>query len=321
MNDMRDYLIKRILLIIPTLCMVSIIVFLMLHLIPGDIIDSIIAETAMRGGALDREEIERLLGLDVPIYVQYGRWMGDIFLHGSLGVSLRTGEAVTATILSRIGVTFELGFLAIVLALLYSLPIGIYSAIRQDSIGDYVSRSIAIILISVPIFWAATMIILYPAIWWGWSPAFEVIPFTEDPLGNLKLFVIPAFLMSMFLSGITMRMTRTMMLEVLRQDYIRTAWSKGLNERLVVMRHALKNALIPVVTIVGGELPLLVGGAVIIEQIFALPGMGRLLLTALSQRDYTLVSGVNLVIATAVVGANLLVDLSYAYLDPRVRYR
>ena len=321
MNDMRDYLIKRILLIIPTLCMVSIIVFLMLHLIPGDIIDSIIAETAMRGGALDREEIERLLGLDVPIYVQYGRWIGDIFLHGSLGDSLRTGEAVTATIISRMAVTFELGFLAIVLALLYSIPIGIYSAIRQDSIGDYISRSAAIVLISVPIFWAATMIILYPAIWWGWSPVFEVIPFTEDPLGNLKLFVIPAFLMSMFLSGITMRMTRTMMLEVLRQDYIRTAWSKGLRERVVVTRHALKNALIPVVTIVGGELPMLVGGAVIIEQIFALPGMGRLLLTALSQRDYTLVSGINLVIATAVVGANLLVDLSYAYLDPRVRYR
>ena len=318
---MRDYLIKRILLIIPTLCMVSIIVFLMLHLIPGDIIDSIIAETAMRGGALDREEIERLLGLDVPIYVQYGRWIGDIFLHGSLGDSLRTGEAVTATIISRMAVTFELGFLAIVLALLYSIPIGIYSAIRQDSIGDYISRSAAIVLISVPIFWAATMIILYPAIWWGWSPVFEVIPFTEDPLGNLKLFVIPAFLMSMFLSGITMRMTRTMMLEVLRQDYIRTAWSKGLRERVVVTRHALKNALIPVVTIVGGELPMLVGGAVIIEQIFALPGMGRLLLTALSQRDYTLVSGINLVIATAVVGANLLVDLSYAYLDPRVRYR
>ena len=318
---MRDYLIKRILLIIPTLVMVSIIVFLMLRLIPGDIVDSIIAETASRGGALDREAVERILGLDVPIYVQYGRWIGDFVLRGSLGESLRTGEPVTATILSRMGVTLELGILAIVLALLYSIPIGIYSAIRQDSVGDYLSRSVAIILISVPIFWAATMIILYPAIWWGWSPDFEDLSFTEDPLGNLKLFVIPAFLMSMFLSGITMRMTRTMMLEVLRQDYIRTAWAKGLKEGIVVTRHALKNALIPVVTIVGGELPMLVGGAVIIEQIFALPGMGQLLLMALSQRDYTLVSGINLFIATAVVGANLLVDISYAYLDPRVRYR
>ena len=318
---MRDYLIKRILLIIPTLVMVSIIVFLMLRLIPGDIIDSIIAETATRGGALDREAVERALGLDVPIYIQYGRWIGDFVLRGNLGDSLRTGEAVTETILSRMGVTFELGLLAIALALLYSIPIGIYSAIRQDSVGDYISRSIAIVLISVPIFWAATMIILYPAIWWGWSPDFEDLSFTENPLGNLKLFIIPAFLMSMFLSGITMRMTRTMMLEVLRQDYIRTAWAKGLREGIVVTRHGLKNALIPVVTIVGGELPMLVGGAVIIEQIFALPGMGQLLLKALSQRDYTLVSGINLIIATAVVGANLLVDISYAYLDPRVRYR
>ena len=318
---MRDYLIKRILLIIPTLVMVSVIVFLMLRLIPGDIIDSIIAETATRGGALDREAVERALGLDVPIYIQYGRWIGDFVLRGNLGDSLRTGEAVTETILSRMGVTFELGLLAIALALLYSIPIGIYSAIRQDSVGDYISRSIAIVLISVPIFWAATMIILYPAIWWGWSPDFEDLSFTENPLGNLKLFIIPAFLMSMFLSGITMRMTRTMMLEVLRQDYIRTAWAKGLREGIVVTRHGLKNALIPVVTIVGGELPMLVGGAVIIEQIFALPGMGQLLLKALSQRDYTLVSGINLIIATAVVGANLLVDISYAYLDPRVRYR
>ena len=319
---MHRYLIRRLLLIIPTLFIISIIVFLMLHLLPGNIVDAVMQRAVRSGGTVDREALERALGLDVPMYVQYGRWIGDIFLHGSLGVSLRnTGDAVTAKILDRMAVTFELGLLAIVTALLLGLPIGIYSAIRQDSIGDYLGRSFAIIFLAVPNFWLATMIVLYPAIWWGWSPDLEVIPFTEDPLGNLRQFIIPAFLAGMFLSGVTMRMTRTMMLEVLRQDYIRTAFAKGLKERLVVSRHALKNALIPVITLAGLELPLLVGGTVIIEQIFALPGIGRLLLDSLHIRDYTVVAGINLVIATAVVVTNLLVDMSYSYLDPRVRYR
>ena len=165
------------------------------------------------------------------------------------------------------------------------------------------------------------MVMLFPAIWWGWSPPVELIQFTEDPLGNLGQFLIPSLILGTSMSASTMRMTRTMMLEVLRQDYIRTAWSKGLTERVVVMRHALRNALIPVATIVGASLPMLVGGAVIMEQIFALPGIGHLMLTAISERDYTVVSGVNLFVATAIVVANLLVDMSYAFLDPRVRYR
>ena len=319
---MHRYLIRRLLLIIPTLFIISIIVFFMLQLLPGNIVDSVMQRAVRSGGTVDREALERALGLDVPMHVQYGRWIGDIFLHGSLGVSLRnTGDAVTTKILDRMAVTFELGLLAILTALLLGLPIGIYSAIRQDSIGDYLGRSFAIIFLAVPNFWLATMIVLYPAIWWGWTPDLEVIPFTEDPLGNLRQFIIPALLTGMFMSGVTMRMTRTMMLEVLRQDYIRTAFAKGLKERLVVSRHALKNALIPVITIAGLELPLLVGGTVIIEQIFALPGIGRLLLDSLHIRDYTVVAGINLVIATAVVVTNLLVDMSYSYLDPRVRYR
>ena len=319
---MHRYLIRRLLLIIPTLFIISIIVFFMLQLLPGNIVDSVMQRAVRSGGTVDREALERALGLDVPMHVQYGRWIGDIFLHGSLGVSLRnTGVAVTTKILDRMAVTFELGLLAILTALLLGLPIGIYSAIRQDSIGDYLGRSFAIIFLAVPNFWLATMIVLYPAIWWGWTPDLEVIPFTEDPLGNLRQFIIPALLTGMFMSGVTMRMTRTMMLEVLRQDYIRTAFAKGLKERLVISRHALKNALIPVITIAGLELPLLVGGTVIIEQIFALPGIGRLLLDSLHNRDYTVVAGINLVIATAVVVTNLLVDMSYSYLDPRVRYR
>ena len=320
---MHRYLIRRLLMMIPTLFIISIIVFLMISLIPGDVIDSMMQQGLAKraGGGLDREALERALGLDVPMYVQYGRWIGDIFLHGSLGDSLRTGEPVVTTIFGKVATTVELGLMAIVISVMMALPIGIYSAIRQDTVGDYTGRSIAIIFVAVPSFWIATMIMLYPSIWWGWSPPVPLIPFRENPLGNLGQFFIPSFILGMAMAGTTMRMTRTMMLEVLRQDYIRTAWSKGLKERLVVRRHALKNALIPVVTIVGAELPVLVGGAVIIEQIFALPGIGRLLLVSLSDRDYTLVSGVNLVIASGVVVANLLVDISYAYLDPRVRYR
>ena len=326
---MHRYVIRRSLLGIVTLLMVSIIVFLMIHLIPGDIVDSMMADADRQGGrgapamtyALTREALEEALGLDVPMHVQYGRWIGNIFRHGSLGDSLRTGQSVTALILSRIGATFELGLMAMVIGLLIALPVGIYSAIRQDTVADYLGRTIAIIGLATPNFWLATMVIIFPALWWGWSPPLQLIPFREDPLGNLGQFFIPSLILGTAMAASTMRMTRTMMLEVLRQDYIRTAWSKGLKERVVVTRHALKNALIPVVTVVGASLPILVGGAVIMEQIFALPGMGRLMLESLHRRDYTLVSGVNLVVATAIVLANLVVDISYAYLDPRVRYR
>ena len=324
---------------IVTLFMVSILVFLSIRLIPGDIVDSLIAELQRSSGTyvgvLDREALERLWGIDVPIHVQYGRWMGVLqrpdpvtgedsysgIFQGSLGTSMKQGAPVTEMILRRIAVTLELGLMAIVIACLIALPVGIYSAIRQDTVGDYVGRIVAIIGLSTPNFWLAMMVMLYPALYWGWSPPVELISFRQDPLGNLGQFIIPAVILGTSLSAMTMRMTRTMMLEVLRQDYIRTAWSKGLKERVVVTRHALKNALIPVVTIVGASLPIVIGGAVIMENIFALPGMGRLMINSLLQRDYTVVSGVNLVVATGVVVANLLVDISYAYLDPRIRYR
>ena len=317
---MRTYIIRRLLLLIPTLFIVTVVVFLFIRLIPGDVIDMMVDEMGPEAGvSLDRAAIERRLGLDMPIHVQFGRWMGDL-LQGNLGTSLRGDEPVIEQILPRLPVTLELGVFAVILGLLISLPIGIYSAIRQDAIADYVGRSLAIIFISVPSFWTATIIMVYPAIWWRWSPPMELITFAEDPLGNLRMFFLPAALLGTALSGTTMRMTRTMALEVLRQDYIRTAWSKGLNERVVVMRHALKNALIPVVTIVGFQLPILIGGSVIIEQIFVLPGIGRLLVSALSQREYHLVSAINLMLATAVIMINLMVDLTYSYLDPRVRY-
>jgi peptide/nickel transport system permease protein len=210
--------------------------------------------------------------------------------------------------------------MAIVIGLLIALPVGIYSAIRQDTAADYLGRTVAIIGMATPNFWLAIMVMIYPAIWWGWAPPMRWVPFTEDLLGNLGILIIPSLILGTASSAATMRMMRTMMLEVLRQDYIRTAWSKGLRERVVVIRHTIKNALIPVVTLIGLQLPILVGGSVIIENIFNLPGLGRLMLTALTDRDYPVISGINMFFATVVVGINLLIDLLYAYLDPRVRY-
>ena len=317
---MRAYLIRRLLLIIPTLFILTILVFLSVRFIPGDVIDAMLGKQEFMGH-VDREALERMLGLDVPGYVQYGRWMEGIFLHGTLGNSLVGGRpTVEELIIGRLPVTIELGAMAIVIGLVIALPVGIYSAIRQDTAADYAGRSIAIIGLATPNFWLALMVMIYPAIWWGWSPPMEMIPFTEDPLGNLGMFLIPSLILGTGASAGTMRLTRTMMLEVLRQDYIRTAWSKGLNERVVIIRHAIKNALIPIVTVIGMQLPILVGGAVIMENIFNLPGLGRLFLDSLARRDYPVVSGVNLVFATMVVGVNLFIDLIYPYLDPRVRY-
>ena len=321
---MRAYIIRRLLLIIPTLFILTVLVFLSIRFIPGDIIDTMVSEMILlgAGGAeIDREALERMLGLDVPVYVQYGRWIGNMLLHGTLGESLLGGWTVEERIVGRLPLTIQLGVMAIVIGLLIALPVGIYSAIRQDTAADYLGRSIAIVGLATPNFWLGLMVMLFPALWWGWSPPVQWVPFAEDPLGNLGVLIIPSLILGTASAAATMRMTRTMMLEVLRQDFIRTAWSKGLRERVVVMRHAIKNALIPVVTLVGLQLPILVGGAVIMENIFNLPGLGRLMVLALEQRDYPVVSGVNLFFGTAVVLFNLLIDLIYPFFDPRVRYQ
>ena len=317
---MKAYLIRRVLLVIPTLFILSILVFLSVRFIPGDVVDAMLGQLQSTIGRIDRAAVERRLGLDLPVYEQYGRWIGQILRHGSLGKSLWGEWTVEERILASLPVTLELGVLAIVIGLVIALPVGIYSAMRQDTVGDYAGRSLAIIGLATPNFWLAIMVILYPAIWWGWSPPMQWVPFTEDPLGNLGIFLIPSVILGTAMAAATMRMTRTMMLEVLRQDYIRTAWSKGLRERVVIIRHTIKNALIPVVTLIGLQLPILVGGAVIMENIFNLPGLGRLMLDALQHRDYPVVQGTNLFFATGVVLLNLLIDLIYPYLDPRVRY-
>ena len=321
---MRAYLIRRLLLLIPTLFLLSVLVFLSVRFIPGDVIDIMASNILGSGGAVgvvDRAAMERRLGLDLPIHVQYGRWIGGILLRGTLGESLLGGWRIEKRLFDRLPITLELGVMAILIGLVIALPVGIYSAIRQDTIADYAGRILAILGLATPNFWLGIMVMIYPAIWWGWSPPMELVPFAEDPWGHLGILVIPSLIVGTALSAGTMRLTRTMMLEVLRQDYIRTAWAKGLKEQTVVLRHAIKNALIPVVTLVGLQLPLVVGGAVIIENIFNLPGLGHLLVDALQNRDYPVVSGVNLFFACIVLLNNLFIDLIYAYLDPRIRYQ
>src|SRR5262245_6148646 len=318
---MQAYIARRLLALIPTMFFASVIVFVTVHLIPGNVIDLMLSQNDVSASKLSRDQLVSVLGLDRPMWEQYFRWIGGILLRGDFGQSLWQGTPVAEQLLARLPVTFELGLLALMVALTMALPIGVYSAIRQDTAGDYVARSFSILLLAIPSFWMGTMITVFPSIWWGWSPEVRYVPFRADPLQNLKQMIVPATVLGMALSAITMRLTRTMMLEVLRQDYIRTAWAKGLSEKLVVMRHALRNALIPVVTLIGLQAPILIGGAVIVEQIFVIPGMGLLLLDAISQRDYPIITGVSLVIGFCVMLINLVVDLSYGLLDPKVRYR
>ena len=318
---MQAYIIRRLLALVPTLFFASVIVFVTVRMIPGDIIDLMLSQNDIAAAKLGREQLEQALGLDQPMWIQYWRWVGAILIHGDFGNSLWQSTPVREQLMMRLPITFELGAMALVVGLMVAIPIGVFSAVRQDTAGDYFARSFSILMLAVPSFWLGTMVMVFPSIWWGWSPPIQFVSFTKDPLANLSQMIIPAIILGCALSAITMRLTRTMMLEVLRQDYIRTAWAKGLGEKLVVARHALRNALIPVVTLIGLQAPLLIGGAVIMEQIFVIPGMGLLLLDAVSQRDYPIITGVFLVVGVAVMFINLIVDLSYGLLDPKVRYR
>lgn len=318
---MLNYLIRRLLALIPTLLFASMIVFSIVRLVPGDVIDLMLIENDFSSTGMEtRNQLEQALGLDKPIYVQYWYWLGNIVWHGDLGNSLWQDTAVMDDISARLPVTIELGILSLLVALFIAIPIGIYSAVRQETVIDYIGRSFSILALAVPSFWLGTMVVILPAMWWGWTPPNNIVPFFEQPWENLKTFITPALILGASLSAVTMRMTRSMMLEVLRQDYIRTAWAKGLRERTVVLRHAVKNAMIPVVTLIGLLVPFLFGGTVIIEQIFQLPGIGQLLFDAVSQRDYPIITGVFLIVGVMVILVNLAVDLCYGYLDPKVRY-
>ena len=318
---MHAYIIRRVLALIPTLIFASLIVFVTVRLIPGDVIDMMLSTNDIGADKKSREQLQAALGLDQPVYFQYFRWIGALLFEGSLGKSLWQNTSVMEDILHRLPLTFELGLMAMIVALIVGIPIGVYSAVAQDTLGDYVTRSFAILALALPGFWVGTLVMVFPSIWWGWSPDVKLTPFTEDPLRQMGQMLIPALILGKAFSAVVMRLTRTMMLEVMRQDYIRTALAKGLATRTTILRHALRNALIPVVTLVGLQAPVLFGGAVILEQIFVIPGMGLLLLEAVSQRDYPIITGVFLIVGVAVVFINLLVDLSYGLLDPKVRYR
>jgi peptide/nickel transport system permease protein len=259
------------------------------------------------------------LGLDRPIHVQYLEWVGRA-LRGDLGRSLYSSRPITTELAYRLPVSLELGAVALVVAVLLGIPIGVISAVRQDTVQDYVARSSAILGLSIPGFWLGTLVVVLPAIYLGWSPSIQYTAFTVDPWGHLAQFLIPGFLLGVASAASVMRLMRTQLLEVLRQDYVRTAWAKGLRERKVVLKHSLKNALIPVVTILGIQVAQILSGTVIFESIFGLPGMGRYLFDSITERDYPAIQGINLVVVTTVVSVNLLVDLVYAWLDPRIRY-
>lgn len=316
---MTTYIINRLLLIIPTLLGATIIVFAMVRFLPGDVIDVIVSEY---GSATQeyKEQLREQYRLNNSIHVQYKDWLWDI-LRGDLGTSILSGRSIGSDIRRSLPVTFEMGLLALVMSLFISIPVGIIAAIRQDTPLDYIARSMAVVMLALPSFWLATLVITLPNRYAGWRPPQRYEFFIDDPLTNLYIVSVPAAILAFGLAGSQMRLIRTQLLEVMRQDYIRTAWAKGLRERSVVVGHALKNALIPVITLIGVQIPLVVGGTVILELIFGIPGMGTLLIDSIQARDYPVVQALNLLVAIAIVFSNVAVDIAYAYLDPRVRYR
>ncbi len=312
-----QYLAKRLALAIPALFLVTLMVFTLVRLIPGDVVEMMYEE---QGYADDIDEMRELLGLHQPLHIQYMTWLGQV-LRGDLGVSLWTENDVRDELWSRLPVTLELGVMAIVFAIILAIPLGVVAATYPDTLIDHITRSVAIGGLAIPGFWIATMVITLPAYYFEWTPPIKYIRFNENPLGHIGQFIIPAVILGLASAATVMRLTRAMMLEVLRQDYVRTAWSKGLNDELVILKHALRNALIPVMTILGIQLAQIAGSTVIIESIFNLPGIGKFLLDAITQRDYPVVQGINLCLAVLVVSLNLVVDLVYALIDPRIRYQ
>jgi peptide/nickel transport system permease protein len=314
---MRGYVAQRLLLALPTLLGVTVFVFAMIRLLPGDVVSLTLEDYGSYAKSAD--ELRAKLGLDQPVHQQYLAWLGRI-ARGDLGRSLRDQSSITQNLLTRLPVTLELGLLGLAVSLLISVPLGVYSAVKQDTPWDYVARSAAIGMLAVPGFWLATLAITLPALWFRWTPPLRYTPLWVDPGRNLSQMLIPAVILGIGLSGAVMRLTRAQMLEVLRQDYVRTAAAKGLRPRTVVYRHALKNAVLPVVTLLGLQLTVLVSGTVVLESIFVIPGMGRYLLEGVTYRDYPVVQAVMLVFATLIIFSNLVVDLLYGWLDPRIRY-
>jgi peptide/nickel transport system permease protein len=315
---MHKYVIRRLLLSVPVLLLSSLIVFGLMRVMPGDALTALMGESG-NASAKDLEKLRKDLGLDRPYYEQYALWVWQMVSFNP-GDSIFTNEPIPVALKKAIPVTLELATLSIILGLTIAIPVGVLSATRQDSASDYVGRVVAVSGLSMPEFWLGTLVITFAAIWFHWIPPIGYVSLWDSPWKNLQQFLVPAAILGFRLSAATMRMTRSTVLEVLREDYVRTAWAKGLAGKIVVYKHALKNALIPVVTIVGGQLGTLLAGTVVVETIFALPGMGRLTVEAILYRDYPIVQTNVMLVAATLVTLNLIVDLTYAWLDPRIRY-
>ena len=314
---MTAYLAGRLVSLIPVLWGVSVVVFLLVHLLPGDAVQMFLG-TQVALGPQQMDELRRLFGIDKPLPLQYLDWIGRV-LRGDFGISLRTGQPVLPTILARLPLSIEITVLALAAALVIALPMGVVAALRRGTAVDALVTAVGLVGLSVPNFWLAAMLLILLAN----LPIASVgvyVRFSANPVANLTVMVLPALSLGLSLAAVIMRFVRSSLLEVLGEDYVRTARAKGLVERIVIDRHALRNALIPVITVIGFQAGYLLGGTVVIEEVFALPGMGRLALNAIGQRDYPVIQGVVLLIAGLFVLTNLAVDVLYSVVDPRVRY-
>ena len=315
---MTRYIAVRLYSMALTLAGLSVLVFLMLRLVPGTVVEQMIGADAIANPVMVAE-LKRFFGLDQPWWLQYSRWIGGL-AHGDLGTSWRTGKPVITLILERLPVTIELTLLSVAFALLLGIPAGIMSAARRDRTVDNVTRVGALLGLSVPVFWQGTMLILFFSIYLRWMPPLMWVDFWSDPRRNLTIMLLPALCLGTASAANIARTTRAGMLDVLRSEYIRTAAAKGVSQRLVILKHALKNALIPIVTVAGLQIGILLGGTVVVEEVFTLPGIGRLVLWSIYQRDYPLTQSTILFIAVMFMAINLAVDLLYGVLDPRIRY-
>ena len=318
---MRTYVTKRLLLIVPTLFGVAAVVFVIMRVIPGDV--TLLILGGDQTGRIDPQQLAAMrhqLGLDQPIAVQFGTWLWSV-LRLDFGTSLWTGQPVIEEVLIRLPLSLEVAILATIVSVLLAIPLGMIAAVRQDTWVDYAIRILSIGGQAIPSFWVGILVILFLVIYFGWGPPLEFTPPWVDPWANFQQLVWPVLTVGYRYAAVTTRMTRSTVLEVLREDYIRTAWAKGLRQRAVVIRHALKNAMLPVITLVGTEFAFLIGGLVVTETVFTLNGVGRFVVDAVAHRDYPVVQALVFLIAFGFVIVNLIIDLTYAWLDPRIRYR
>lgn len=314
---MRSYITRRILLFIPVLIGISLAVFLLMHLIPGNAVDSLLGVEATDEL---REQLTKQFGLDLPWYQQYFNWMSGV-IRGDFGFSIRTGKEILPDILSRFKVTFELAILSSMISWIIAIPLGIIAAVKRNTWIDGMARVLALFWVSIPNFALATLLLLLLSLKFNYYPPIKFTSFFSNPVENIKTLIFPALVLGAIMAGSVMRMTRSSILEVLRQDFIRTIRAKGAKERIVIFRHALKNSFSPIITIIGMQIGYLLGGTVITEQIFSLPGLGLFILTGINQRDYPVVQGSILFFALIFVLINLIVDILYAYVDPRISYK